>query len=164
MDSGAHRVRQRLHQGQHGTGVGAEVRLQIEFTARQQNRDAVVADGPGKQDLVAAADRSRRDAQSRDQMADSGSGDVHLIGFAVFDHFGVAARDNDAGGSRGSGHGANFGFQDIRRQAGFEDVTDHQRLRAGSGNCQVIHGSVHGEFADRASGKTQRAARRNCRW
>ena len=65
------------------------------------------------------------------RLADAGSGDVHAIGFAVLDHFGVAARDATPARSRGGGHGADFGFQNLGGQAGFENIADHQRLRRG---------------------------------
>ena len=56
----------------------------------------------------------------------------------------------------GGRHGADFGFQYFRRQPGFEHVTYDQRLRPCSGDGQVVHGSVHRQLSDGASGKTQR--------
>ena len=47
---------QRLHQRQNGTRVGAEIGFEIEFSARQQDGDAVIADRSGEQNLVAGAD------------------------------------------------------------------------------------------------------------
>ncbi len=42
------------------------------------------------------------------------------------------------------------------RQAGFENVGDHQRLGARARNGQIVHRSVHRQFADGAAGKAQR--------
>ena len=69
-DARARRLDQRLHQRQHGAGIGAQVGLQFQFAARQQNRDAVIADRAGEQHLVAgrapnADQRSRREAGGR---------------------------------------------------------------------------------------------------
>ena len=52
-DSRASRPNQSLDQRQHGAGIGAKVGFKIEFAARQQNRDAVIANGPGEQNPVA---------------------------------------------------------------------------------------------------------------
>ena len=156
MNARAHCVRQRFHQRQHRTRIRAEVRVQIQFAARQQNRDAVIADGTRKKNLVARPNRGGRNAQPRNQMADPRSRDVHLIGLAVLDDFGIAARDHDTGGFRGSRHGAHFRFENVGRQSGFQHVTDDQRLRPRSRNRQVIHGSVHRQLADGTAGKAQR--------
>ena len=87
--------------------------------------------------------------------ADSGGGDVHAVGLAVLDHLGVAAAITTPARAAAR-HGAHFGFQNFGRQAGFEDVSHHQRLRSRAGNRQIVHGSVHRQFADRAAGKAQR--------
>ena len=49
-----------------------------------------------------------------EEAADAGGGDVHLVRFAVLDHFGIAAGDAHSRLARGFRHGANFGFQDLR--------------------------------------------------
>ena len=90
------------------------------------------------------------------QAADSGGSDVHWIGFAVLDNFGVAARDRDSGVPRGFRHGANFGFEHRRGQSGFENIGDNQGFRPRSRNREIVHGSVHGKFSDGAARKTQR--------
>ena len=50
---------QRFDERKHRARVGAQVRLKIEFSARQQNRDAVIADRSGEQNLIAGPHRAR---------------------------------------------------------------------------------------------------------
>ena len=83
--------------GKYGARVGAEIGLEIQVAARQQDGDAVIADRPGEQDLVAGTNGCGVDVDPVDEAADSGGGDVHAVGFAVLDHFGVAADHRDAG-------------------------------------------------------------------
>ena len=90
------------------------------------------------------------------QPADAGGGDVHQVRFAVFNHFGIAAGNRDAGLPRGLGHGADFRFQNRRRQPGLKDVSDDQSLSPGAGNGKVVDGAVDRQFADGTSGKAQR--------
>ena len=79
--------------------------------------------GPESRILSPRPHRARIDVHSGKQAADAGGGDVHLIGLAVLDDFGVAAGDADARLARGFCHGANFGFENWRRQSGFEHIT-----------------------------------------
>ena len=85
----------RPHQWQHGARIGRRSGFQIQFAAGQQNGDAVVADGAGEQNLVAGP-YGPGDISTPRSAADSGGRDVHAVGFAVFDDFGVAARDRHA--------------------------------------------------------------------
>ena len=91
---------QGFHQGKHGTRVRTKIGFQIEFAARQQNSDAVIADRSGKQNLVAGADGPRDRFSAGHRPPNAGRGDVHAIGFAVLDNFRVAARDGDASPAR----------------------------------------------------------------
>jgi phosphoheptose isomerase len=157
VNARTHRYGQRLYQRQHGARIGTQIRLQIQLAARQQNGDAVVADRAGEQDLVAVPHRRRRDTQPRYQLTDAGGRDVHTVCLAVLDDLGIAACDDHARRARRIRHGAHFSFEDFCRQAGFEHVTYDQRLRSGARNRKVVHRAIHGQFADRATGKTQRA-------
>ncbi len=56
----------------------------------------------------------------------------------------------------GRGHGLNFGLQNFRRQTGFENERHHEDFRFRAGNCQVVHGAVYGQLADRAARKAER--------
>ncbi len=149
-------MNQGFDQRKHGARVGTKIGFEIELAARQQNGDAVIADGPGEQNLVADAHRARIDVHAVNQAADAGRGDVHLVGFAVFDHFGVAAGDADSRVPRGFRHGANFGFEHRRGQSGFEHIGDDQGLCPGSRNRQIVDRAVHRKFADGTSGKSER--------
>ena len=123
-------VRQRLHQRKHGARIGAEVRFQIEFAARQQDGDAVIADGAGEQNLVAGPDR--RGARGCTPgiggrcrtvvmyMRSALPCSTTLVSPPAMT---TPARRAAAAMAR------DFGFQDLGRQPGFQDVADHQRLR-----------------------------------
>ena len=105
---------------------------------------------PGRADRGRAVDAGNRPP-------DAGGGDVHAVGLAVLHHLGVAARDGDPGRAGRPRHGAHFGLQDFRRQAGFQHIGDDQRLGARAGNGQVVDRAVDRQFADGAARKTQRA-------
>ena len=53
--------------------------------------------------------------------------------------------------ARGLGHGANFGFQNFGRQAGFEHEGDHQRLGARARDGEIVDRAVDRQFADGAA-------------
>src|ERR1700690_3618743 len=127
-DARASRRCQRFNQRQYGTRVGAKISREIELAARQQDSDAVIADWTGEQNFVARTNRPRIDLQPSYWPANSGCGYVHEIGFAMFDDFGVATRDGDAGFARSISHGAHFALQNGRGQAGFEYVGDYHGL------------------------------------
>ena len=55
-----------------------------------------------------------------------------------------------------SGHGAHFCFQHLRGRPGFENECDHHGLGSRSGYGQIVHRSIHRQFADGAAGKAQR--------
>ena len=55
----------------------------------------MIADGTREQNLIASANRARIDSHAMNQTADASGGDVHLIGFAVLDDFGVSGDDAD---------------------------------------------------------------------
>ena len=57
---------------------------------------------------------------------------------------------------RGLGHGANFRFQNIRRQSGFQNKSHDDRFRPRAGHREIVHRAVDGQLADGAAGKTQR--------
>ena len=67
--------------------------FEIEFAAREQNGDAMIADGPAEQHLVAGTNRCGETVRPGIEPADSRSGDVHAVGFAVLDNFCIAADD-----------------------------------------------------------------------
>ena len=54
-----------LNQGKYRTRVGAQICFEVQFAARQQDGDAVIADRAGKQNLVAGPNRARIDADAR---------------------------------------------------------------------------------------------------
>ena len=62
----------RFNQRQDGTRVRPQIGFEIQFIARQKNGDPVIADGSGKQNLIARADRARRNGDTFDGPADSG--------------------------------------------------------------------------------------------
>ena len=104
----------------------------------------------------------------RKQAADAGCSDVHLVRFAVFDNLGVAGGDPHTGIPRGLCHGSNFGFENLRRQPGFENIADHEGFCPGARNREVVHRTVHRKFTNRTARKTQRldheaiGGNRNC--
>ncbi len=100
--------------------------------------------------------RLRRNLDAGKQAADPGGRDVHAVGLAVLDDFGVAAGDSDARRFGGLGPWRDFRFQNFRRQSGFENERDDHRFGPRAGNRQIVYRAVHRQFADRAAGKTQR--------
>jgi len=63
--------------------------------------------------------------------ADTGGGQIHAVGLAVFYDLGVAAGDGNSGGrERHGAMGADLGFEDAGGQAGFQNVGDDERLGA----------------------------------
>ena len=91
------------------------------------------------------------------QAADAGGGDVHAVGLAVLDHFGVAADDRDAG-ARAASAMARTSASRLRvgSPASSTKVTTSASAR-GAGNREVVHRAVDGEFADGAAGEAERA-------
>ena len=115
----------------------------------------MIADGAGEHDLVAGANRRGGELEAGNQAADAGGGDVHLVGFAVLDDFRVASRDDHAGALGCGGHRADFGFENIGGQPGFEHVAAHQRDGACAGNGEIVDGAIHCELANGAPGKAR---------
>jgi hypothetical protein len=74
----------------------------------------------------------------------------------VLDDFRIAADNSDSRFARGFAHGLNFCLQNFGGQARFEYEGDDQSFRFRAGNRQIIDGSVDGELANGAAGKTQR--------
>ena len=97
------------------------------------------------------------DVNAGDGAADSGGGDVHAVGLAALDDFCVATDHGDACALESVGHGADFGFEDGTGEAFFENEGDDHRMGSGTGDGEVVHGSVDGEFADGAAGEAQGA-------
>ena len=149
-------MNQSFDQRQHGARIGTKIGFEIEFAARQQDGDAMIADRAGKQNLVANAHRTRIDSHSMQQAADAGGGDVHLVGFTVFDDFGVAPGDADSRVPRGFCQGANFRLEHRRGQPGFEHKSDDQGFGTRARYRQIVHRAVHREFANRSAGKAER--------
>ena len=59
---------------------------------------------------------------------------------------GIAAHNHHSSPLRGIGHGADLGFQNVRRKARFQHIADYQGDGPRSRNRQVVHSPVHGEF------------------
>lgn len=116
----------------------------------------MIADGPGKQNLVPDAHRTRIDRHSMKQAANAGGGNVHLIGLAVFDDFRVSPGDADSRIPRGFRHGANFRLEHRCREPGFEHKGDDHGFGARARYRQIVHRAVHRKFADRSTRKAKR--------
>ena len=110
-----------LNQWKHGARVGLKFGFQVQISASQQYRDAMIADRAGEQNLVAGPHRLRRDLDAGEQTPDSGRGDVHAVGLAVLHDFGVATGNADTGFFRGVRHRANFRFQNIGGQVPLQE-------------------------------------------
>jgi len=147
---------QNLYQRENGTGIRPQVRLEIEFSPRQKNCDAMIADRAGEQHLVAGTNGSGIDLQSVQGTTDSGGGDVHKVGFAMLDNLGIAAGDCDARFARSVAHGAYLSFENGRGQSCFQNVGDDHGLSFSSGYCQVVDRPVNSKLSDGSSGELQR--------
>src|SRR6185437_10188248 len=95
-DTGSGRRRQGLHQWEDASSVGIEIGFEIQFATGEQNRYAVIADGSGKNDLVARPNRRGIDVNTRKQLPNSGGADVHLVGLAVFHNLRIATDNGNA--------------------------------------------------------------------
>src|SRR5208282_1980168 len=133
-NAGANLTGERLNERKNGARVRAQIGFEIEIAAGEQDGDAMIADGAGEKNFVAGAHGLRRDFDAGEKAPDSGGGDVHGVGLAVLDDFCVAAGDADTSFFGGFAHGANFGFQNIGGQTGFEDEGDDDGFGAGTGN------------------------------
>lgn len=137
----------------HGASVRAKIGFEIEFAAREQDGNAVIADRAREKNPIADADRTRINRDAGKEAADAGGGYVHAVGFAMLDDFGVTGSDANTGILRGFGHGSNFGFENRGGQSGFENVRDDEGFSASAGDGEVVDGAVDGEFADRTAGE-----------
>ena len=105
---------------------------------------------PGWRAVGGDVDAGRNDA-------DAGGGDEDLVALAAVDDLGVAGDELHAGAGCGGAHGFDDAAQIVDGQAFFEDEGggEIQRLRAAHG--EVVDRAVHGEAADVAAGKEDRA-------
>ncbi len=46
-------------------------------------------------------------------------------------------------------------FENPGWQSGFEHITDHECFGASTRDCEIVHGAVNGEFADRTARKAK---------
>ena len=81
--------------------------------------------------------------------------DVHAIGLATFDDLGVAADHGDAGAFERVDMARTSASRTELGEAFFEDEGDDHGMGSGAGDGEIVDGSVDGEFADGAAGKTQ---------
>ena len=87
--------------------------------------------------------------------ADAGGGDVHAVGLAALDDFGIAAYHRDAGAAQRTRHGAHLGFENGSWKAFFEHKSDDHGVALGPGDGKIVHGAIYGKLADGAAGKAQ---------
>jgi len=74
----------------------------------------------------------------------------------MLNHLCVAAANEYSGVSGRFGHRANLRFKDLRRQPCLQHKGHHQSLCSRTGNSQIVHGSIHCQFADASTWKAQR--------
>src|SRR5207248_6152696 len=76
-------IRNRFHERQHGARIRTDFALEIQFSAREQNGNAMIADRPANKHFVAGPNRCGRNRKPRDQPAYASTSDVHAISLAV---------------------------------------------------------------------------------
>jgi 5-methyltetrahydropteroyltriglutamate--homocysteine methyltransferase len=110
----------------------------------------VVANRPGENYFVASAHGEGIDLRSGQRPANTGGTDVHAIGLAAFDHFGIATHNSHSRCAGCLAHGTCLSFKDAGGQPLFEYIGHDHRFTSGAGDGKIIHGAVHGEFRRRS--------------
>ena len=96
-------------------------------------------------------------AVPRVKYPDPGRVDEQLVAAAVLHHLGVAGDDGHPRFTGRICHRADHTFQFLQRQAFLQDERGTQRQRAPSRHREVVDRATHGQVADIAPGKEERA-------
>src|SRR6185437_7807212 len=137
-------------------GVRHHVRLDVEFAARQHDRDAVVAHRPGHDDRVTRPGSRHPERDVARQDADPGGVDVAPVGLAPLHDFRVPRDDGDTSRRGGVPHGGREPDQVGDGEALLEDEPGRQVHRRGTGYGQVVDRAVDRQVADVPAGEEQR--------
>ncbi len=156
MHARAARGEECLDDGPQALGVALDVGFDLEVTASEENRHAVVSDGSRHQHPVAGSDLVGSDVHAGGDQAHTARGDVHAVGLAALDDLGVTRDDGDAGHPARRCHGVDFGAQGHGIETLLEDQRGGDRNGAGSGHREVVDGAVDRQLTDGAARKAER--------
>jgi hydrogenase maturation protein HypF len=150
------RVQQSRDQAVQRRGVRANVCLDVQLTAGQHDRDAVITDRPGHDDGVTRLrPRDAKGAVPVDE-TDPGGVDIAAVSLAPLHDLRVPGDDADARRRGGIPHGLGDPGQVGDREALLEDEAGRQVHRRRARHRQVVDGAVDGQVADVAAGEEQR--------
>ena len=149
-------VEQPGHQPVQRGGVGQQVSFDVQLTAGQHDRDAMVADRAGHDDRVARLGlrHPQRDVPLEDTHA--GRVDVAAVGLAALDDLGVAGDDLHPGRGRRVPHRFGDPAQVGDRETLLQDEPGRLVLGRGPAHGQVVDRAVDGQLADVPAGEEQR--------
>lgn len=109
--------------------------------------------GAAANDLVARLDMAHSDVGFGVYLSDPGGIDKNPVALAAFHHLGVASYDVNAGAFGGLFDADEYIPEFLHGQALFENKREGQVARRCATHGQVVHGAVHGQFADVSAGK-----------
>ncbi len=98
----------------------------------------------------------RPDGDARAQHADARRIDVAAVAVSALHHLGVASDDLHARRGRGRSHGLRQSRQVGQRKSFFQDEAGAEELGIGAGDGEIVDRAIHGQRADRSTGKKQR--------
>lgn len=143
-------------EGIKGGAVRDDQAFELEALADAHDGHAVIAEGAGDEDGVAGLGAMGADLDAGAEDSDAGGVDVAAVAVAALDDLGVSGDDLDARCGRGLSHGGDDGGKLGERETFFKDEAGGEIFGFGSGDGEVVDGSVDGEIADGAAGEKER--------
>ena len=145
-----------LRQVDHVAAVRAHVAADLEVLPRQQHGDAMVADRPADQHLVAGADAVQPQVHAPAPQADAGGSQVQAAALAARQHLGIAGHDAYPGRAGRGGEAGDDAVQRGDLQAFLDEGVQRKVQRPRAADGEVVDGAVDRQRTDVAAGKFQR--------
>jgi hypothetical protein len=134
-----------------GRGVGLDAGVEGEITAGEHHGHAVVTDGPRRDHDIARRHPGGGELTSRGDHPDAGRRDVHPVGGAPVDDFGVARHDRDVGGPGRLRHVGDDGAERLDGDALLEHERGREGDRSSSHDGEIVDRPVDGRRSRRGS-------------